>query len=122
MAPHILVVDDEEVLARMVARILQGDGYAATAVASPLDALAILTGPDPLDLLLTDVRMAELSGTLLAALAQQIRPGLPTILSSGYPPKEEAGGIEPHHFLPKPYTHDELLAVVQRVLPVSAAA
>ena len=61
-----------------------------------------------------------MSGTELAAHVVAMQPALPVILMSAYAPDDLArrGLVLSHgHLLTKPFTPDELLSLVQRLLP-----
>jgi len=59
--PHILVVDDEQYVTKLVERTLEDAGYAVTVSNGGSSALAMLAEKEP-DLVLLDIRMPELDG------------------------------------------------------------
>ena len=61
-SPTILVVDDEEMVRVSTARMLERRGFHAIAAATPSEALAILRGDAPIDLLISDVGLPDGSG------------------------------------------------------------
>ncbi|MBU0910838.1 MAG: PAS domain-containing protein [Proteobacteria bacterium] len=82
---HILVVDDESVIVRMLKTTLEKLGYRVTGKTSSLEALEeFRSTPGNFDLIITDQTMPALSGTGLAQEALQIRPAMPIILCIGY--------------------------------------
>jgi two-component system cell cycle sensor histidine kinase/response regulator CckA len=107
----VLVVEDEPVLARVVARILSTGGYHVVAATSGPDALALYE-QHRCDVLLTDVIMPEMSGPQLAHLLHERDPSLPVLYMSGY-----SNGLlgsthildEDIAFIEKPFTAAELL-------------
>ena len=106
----VLVVDDEELVCRLTARILADAGFRVIEAHSGPEAVALLsTLNGAVHLLVTDIAMPEMTGTELAALAAARWPDLAVLMVSGHggPP---AG--YPYAFLPKPFTHDALLEVV----------
>ncbi len=117
---RILLVDDEDQLARVGKRLLEPLGYRVTALTNSFEAwLEIRDNPDVFDLVITDQTMPQMSGTELAAEISQIRSDLPLILLSGYP----ASGLEQRArtagvraFLPKPVSKRELGETVRRLL------
>jgi PAS domain S-box-containing protein len=116
---RVLVVEDEESLRMLVARMLERLGY--TVLQAPNGAAALsLTGGrlDELDLLLTDVVMPGMRGPELAASLRVARPDLPVVFMSGYAAAEGPGaGIPPGAtLLGKPFTMEELSAAVARQL------
>jgi CheY-like chemotaxis protein len=115
-AERILVVDDEELVRSLTARLLRRLGYHVTEVETPHAALERLRSEgDRFALLLTDVVMPEMSGVELAAQARQLDPGLPVLFMSGYDPGL-LGGIEAPSLLQKPFTPAQLAEAVERAL------
>ncbi len=82
---RILFVDDEELLVELGQKALTALGYEVEGLTQPIAALALLrTEPHRFALVITDQTMPRMTGFVLAGELQQIRPGLPIILSSGY--------------------------------------
>ncbi len=118
-SPTILVVDDEEMVRVSTARMLERRGFHALTAATPSEALAILRGDAPIDLLISDVVMPEIYGTDLIRQARALRPGLPALLISGFADQQNArhGPIpEGVPFLAKPFDLADLLAHVRALL------
>jgi signal transduction histidine kinase/CHASE3 domain sensor protein/ActR/RegA family two-component response regulator len=116
----VLVVEDDEPVRRLARRALEGAGYTVLQAASPLEALDILARYNgPLDLLLTDVMMPELTGRQLADRLTASRPGLAVLFMSGY--AEDAivhhGRLDPDtDFLQKPFPPEALAQKVRAIL------
>jgi CheY-like chemotaxis protein len=81
---RILVVDDEEELATMLADILRLDGKHVPEVITDARAALERLASDPPDLVFTDLGMPVVSGWELAAQARTLHPGLPVILVTGW--------------------------------------
>ncbi|MBK6278356.1 MAG: response regulator [Gammaproteobacteria bacterium] len=82
---HIIVVDDEPSLAKLMADLLDAHGYQVDAFNDPLLARDFIVSVDcGVDLLITDQNMPKLSGLELAQSLRQIRPDLPTLVLSGH--------------------------------------
>lgn len=80
----VLVVDDDPVVRRTVARILRMEGYQVVAACSGAEALEIArTEHQRLDILLSDVRMPGMNGGELGHHMASLRPDLPRIYMSG---------------------------------------
>jgi CheY-like chemotaxis protein len=116
----ILVVEDEDVVRRLVERILAEKGYAVLAMPSAAKALAELSeGTRHFDLLLTDVVMPGMQGSELAHHAREIQPGLPVLLMSGYSEAiiERIDGRQGAlDLVEKPFTRAQLLGAVSKSL------
>jgi len=118
-SPTILVVDDEEMVRVSTARMLERRGFHAITAATPGEALDILRGDTPIDLLISDVVMPETYGTDLIRQARALRPGLPALLISGFADLQNARHDpipEGVPFLPKPFDLVDLLAQVRALL------
>ena len=107
----VLVVEDEEALARIIARILTNGGYHVRTASNGVEGLRSFQ-EHGCDLLLTDVIMPEMTGPRLAELARRERPDLPVLYMSGY----SNGLLGTTHvldqgiaFIEKPFTSGDLL-------------
>ena len=81
----ILFVEDEDSLRTVIGDSLAGFGYQILTATNGRDALAIASAHDgPIDLLLTDVTMPQMSGPELARTLRIARPGMKIIFISGY--------------------------------------
>jgi len=115
VSARVLVVDDEEDLANMLADILRLEGgHTVEVVTDPRVALERLR-TDETDILFTDLGMPTLSGWEVAAQARNLRPGLPVILVTGWghqldPEQVRAQGIA--GVVAKPYRIDDILKAV----------
>jgi CheY-like chemotaxis protein len=79
----ILVVDDNPSMARTLADILNVKGFNVYAACSGSEALKIL-GKQPVDILLTDVKMPDMNGVALYREARKTHPNLITFLMTAY--------------------------------------
>ena len=115
----VMVVDDEEIVLRTASAALRSRGFRAVTAPGASEALDILRGGSEISLVILDLTMPVMTGEQAIPLIKQIRPELPIILSSGYSEAEivrrfSSAGIA--DVLQKPYTVDELLSRVNRVL------
>jgi CheY-like chemotaxis protein len=84
-AETILVADDDENLRSLAVKILAREGYAVVAARDGQEAVEIIqTGTPKVRLALLDDVMPRMGGRAALARIQQIAPGLPVILCSGY--------------------------------------
>jgi two-component system cell cycle sensor histidine kinase/response regulator CckA len=118
--PTVLVVDDERSVREMTARMLREAGYDTMQAVDGLDAWRQLRREAAkIDAIVSDVVMPHMTGTELVARLQPYRPELPVILMSGYSADDlRARGLEqaPVPLLTKPFTRDELVTTVARLL------
>ena len=107
---RVLLVEDEFLLADMVAEVLSEHGFEVFTVANAKDALRHLTCGSPCDILLTDIKLAgNIDGTVLARLARELRPNLPVVYASGsYRTINELDAVSGAVFVPKPYNPEKL--------------
>lgn len=121
---HILLVDDEEILAIMVETMLRRLGYGVTATTSSAEALRLFKqDPSMFDLVITDHTMPHLTGLGLAKKLLAIRPDVPIILCTGFSESlsEETvkrAGIR--EFVQKPLIRREMAAAIRQVLDETA--
>ncbi len=121
----ILLVEDDGLVRDHASRQLRALGYSVSEATDAGEALAILEGPDRIDLLFTDVVMPGGSGPRLVALAQQVRPDLKVLYTSGYTgdPVIHRERIDPGiDVLPKPYSREQLARQVRIALHGGSAA
>ena len=114
----ILVVEDEAEVRRIAIAFLRSLGYSTYEAVNAEQALLLLQTHADIELLFTDVILGSgKSGVELAREAQQIRPDLPVLLTSGYEhPIAAADGTVPilAALLRKPYRREDLAAAVRR--------
>jgi signal transduction histidine kinase/CheY-like chemotaxis protein len=112
---RILLVDDDDKVRELAREMLQEDGHTVTAAASGREALALLAGAQPFDLLLADYAMPGMTGSMLGSEAQALRPALPILFMTGYVDADALQGWSTRGYrtLNKPFTAKELEAAVQ---------
>jgi CheY-like chemotaxis protein len=82
MRPKVLVVDDEQIIADTLAKILDLNGYDATAVYSGMAAMESARRLHP-DLIISDVIMADMDGIQVAIQIREFLPSCRVLLFSG---------------------------------------
>ncbi len=82
---NILFVDDEKSLTELYTKVLESFGHNVTPATSAAEALRLLKRkPSAYNIVVTDLTMPKMTGITLATQMQQVMPGLPVILCSGY--------------------------------------
>ena len=114
-AETILLVEDDASVLELTARLLTEAGYAVVTATNGRDALALATEHD-VDLLLTDQTMPGTPGLELARQLEELRPGTPAVVMSGF--AAEVSALRPSGiaWLQKPFGADALLGAVRDAL------
>ncbi len=115
---RIMVVDDEMGIRSLMRKILVRNGYAVKEAGNAQEALAILE-KEPVDLLLTDVVMPDITGRELAERVVTAHPMTRVLYVSGFTGETlvESGQYPPgSQLLQKPFTLGSLLKKVKEVL------
>jgi CheY-like chemotaxis protein len=116
----VLVVEDEEEVRKVAARILRGQGYKVLEASNGADTLMICKEQkEPIHLILTDVVMPKMSGCELAKCISSIRPEIKVLYMSGYTDNAIThNGIleEGMKYIQKPFTMGALVGKVREVL------
>lgn len=121
MAKKIMTVDDSATMRQMVKLTLSEAGYAVVEASDGRDALAKLDGC-AVDLVLTDVNMPNMNGIELTRQLRS-RPGFgrtPILLlttESDPGKKNEGRTAGATGWIVKPFSQEQLLAIVAKVLP-----
>ena len=113
----ILLVDADPETRKLAAFMLQKRGYKVLEARSSADALQ--TAESQLDLLLTEIHLARMSGPDLAAKLSALHPGLRVLYMSSGDYNRVARPLEidrERAFLQKPFTMGTLASKVRRVL------
>ena len=121
----VLVVEDESGVRELARRVLEGEGYQVLDVTTGAEAAAALDATESeIDLVLSDVIVADMGTVELERQIRQRRPGIPILYMSGYSREDVVGrGLVPKDrpFIQKPFTATELVEEVGRELAAAAA-
>jgi two-component system, cell cycle sensor histidine kinase and response regulator CckA len=121
----ILLVDDDAAVRTVVAAMLNQHGYRLLTAAGGEQALALAQAePGTIDLLLTDLVMPGMNGRETAEAVRASQPQEKVLFMSGYTDDTVVrhGGYEPGiAFIQKPFSSDELNAVLTGLLDTVAA-
>ena len=113
---RLLVIDDEPLNRELLASSLSAAGYEVEVAKDGFAALAQMHGALP-DLIISDLKMPNMSGFEFLSIARRRFPQIPTIAVSGefHAPIEPLGVIA-DAFLSKPFSLDELEAKIAELL------
>lgn len=115
----VLVVDDEVLVRDVVARMIEDLGYAAITAPDGPSALAMIE-TRPVDVILVDLSMPQMSGADVIRAVRERRPNLPIILCSGYD-RDRRGPVAADAYLPKPFQLEVLEQTLARLMAQSLA-
>lgn len=116
---RLLIVEDEDSIRSLAARMLEENGYRVTAAADAAAATEIFAGAaEKFDLVFSDVVMPGMNGLDLVTQLLGKRPDLKVILASGYANGVNTDQIHAadYSFLRKPYSMADLLRAVKATL------
>jgi DNA-binding NtrC family response regulator len=111
---HILVLEDESVIRQAVRRLLERHGFDVSEAGSVEDAEREF-GLAGFDLIIADLRLPGVPGTEVIGRAN----GVPVLIMTSYASVRSAveamklGAVD---YVAKPFNHDELLVVIERIL------
>jgi len=113
---RLLVIDDEPLSRDLLQSSLSGAGYEVRIAKDGFAALAQMRGALP-DLIVSDLKMPNMSGFEFLSIARRRFPQIPTIAVSGeFHSPIEPLGVLADAFLPKPFRLEELLAKIADLL------
>src|SRR5262245_1096537 len=109
----VLVIDDEDLVRDVVARMIEDLGYSAITATDGAAGLAIVETV-PVDAVLVDLTMPRMGVAEVVTALRERRPGLPIILCSGFDRDRRASGADA--YLPKPFRIETLDRALSKVL------
>ena len=115
----VLIVDDEPSVRQFVDRALREVGYTTTVAADGPEAIEIAATLEPLDIIVTDVMMPQMTGDELARRLRQARPELKVLYLTGFSDrlfKEKATLWADEAYLDKPCSVKGLREAVSLLL------
>lgn len=122
MRARILVVDDEPSIRTVLKAHLSRDGHEVLVAPGGAEAVALLS-TEPVDLVISDLKMPGMDGMELLAWCAREQPGLPVIVITAHGTIDTAVEATKHGaiaFLEKPITLQKLLRAVEQALARNA--
>jgi len=116
---HILIVDDEIMLAQLAATVLADAGYETVIANDGIEALNLFRRDPGFDLVLLDMVMPRMSGHEVFAKLREINPEIPILIASGF---DRSGSIDRlllqqrASYIGKPYKASQLCATIEKML------
>ncbi|HCP4921628.1 TPA: two-component system response regulator GlrR [Escherichia coli] len=121
---HLLLVDDDPGLLKLLGLHLTSEGYSVVTAESGAEGLRVLNR-EKVDLVISDLRMDEMDGMQLFAEIQKVQPGMPVIILTAHgsiPDAVAATQQGVFSFLTKPVDKDALYQAIDDALEQSAPA
>jgi two-component system cell cycle sensor histidine kinase/response regulator CckA len=116
----ILLVEDSDVVRDVIAKMLESGGLTVLQASGGEEALALARRRDaPIDLLLTDIVMPEMSGLELADRLERERPDMRILFMTGYAEEVVVNeGIlgKRRECIGKPFTPEQITKRVRKIL------
>jgi two-component system cell cycle sensor histidine kinase/response regulator CckA len=116
---RILVVEDDDAIRDLVARVLREVGYETRVASNGAEALGLFETEASCDLLLTDLHMPEMSGDELVRRARALHPDLKVLYLTAYSDRLFAGRSalwQDEAYIDKPITINGLRQAVSLAL------
>ena len=114
--PSILVIDDESAILDTLRILLKNEGFDVTTAQGGKAGLEEINSGTH-DLILSDVRMPQISGLEIVDAARDQDPMTPVVLMTAQASLQSAIGAVnagAYYYLQKPFANDELLAILRR--------
>ena len=111
------IIDDEKDLCELIVEFLKSAGYEAIAYSNPVEYLNYVYNDSyvaPIAII-TDVLMPEMNGYELIDKVKVKFPEQKFVVTSGYDGEAKAFRKTSCHFLPKPFSPEELIAIVDAI-------
>ena len=114
----ILVIDDEQIVHESCNRILTEEGYEVKSAFTGQEGFKKIE-EEQFDLVITDLKMPGISGMEALKKIKQDNPNIGIVMVTGYSTAEtavEAMKLGAFDYLPKPFTPDELISVINKAV------
>ena len=114
----ILVLDDERSLCELLKVVFKKEGYEVLTTPSPKKAIEI-TKKDDIDVLVSDIKLPEMSGMEVLKRLRKARPELPVVMITAYGTIKEAVEalkMGAYDYIIKPFDIEELKVVVAKAI------
>ncbi|QGP84858.1 two-component system response regulator GlrR [Leclercia adecarboxylata] len=119
---HLLLVDDDPGLLKLLGMRLVSEGYSVVTAESGQEGLKVL-GREKIDLVISDLRMDEMDGMQLFTEIQKLQPGMPVIILTAHGSIPDAVAATQQgifSFLTKPVDKDALYKAIDDALEHAA--
>ena len=115
---NILVVDDEELIRKLVVSFLSKLGHSCLTAVDGVDALNQLKG-HKIDVVITDIKMPNMDGIMLTGEISSKYPNLPVLVMTAFDEEYSAGtaiSVGAQEFIKKPFSLDEFALRLHKMI------
>ena len=118
--PNVLVIEDDKIMGQMVTDILDDDGFNVTTAPNGMVAFEKIKH-NPVDFIVLDILLPEMDGFEVYEKLKEhpITRDVPVMIMSAWADEkniEKTNRMGIKHFLPKPFTEDELMYTILTLL------
>lgn len=120
----IVVVDDEADICFLLKRFLSKNDFIVETAQNGKDGLALIESISP-DLVMTDFRLGDITGTELLTTIKTKRPNVPVLIITGYSDIKVAVNVMKlgaYDYITKPLFPDEILVTVKKAIADAEAS
>jgi two-component system, NtrC family, response regulator PilR len=120
---NLLVVDDELGIRQLLTLVFKREGHEVRAAENVRQALEMWTADEPVDLIISDVKMPDMNGIELLRAARERDPDVAIVMMTAFATVDtarEAFKLGANDFIQKPFDVDELKLIVAKALEVRA--
>lgn len=113
----VLIVDDDNAMAQMCAKLIQRRGHSAIIACSCPDAIAIVREARDIDVVISDLQMPHMTGLQLLARLRAIDETLPIILMTGHAQvlsSDQAIALGAADYVAKPFDSETFVHSIER--------
>ncbi len=114
--PRVVIAEDDDDMRSVLCELVSSLGVQVAEASSGGDLVVLLTNDEPVDLLITDVRMPWMTGFQAALSARRAGLAMPIIVVTAFPDDHLYTKVEllgSAVLLAKPFRSDELLSLVR---------
>jgi DNA-binding response OmpR family regulator len=114
----ILVVDDEELIRRLIVTFLSQQGHVCITAMDGVDALDHMSG-NKVDAVVTDIKMPKMDGIILTKEISTKYPGLPVMVMTAFDEEYSAAmaiSVGAREFIKKPFSLEEFAIRLHKMI------
>jgi DNA-binding NtrC family response regulator len=115
---RILIIQDDDKLKNSLKKFLKEKGFKVDSVRTGAEALKKLKN-EFYSLIVVDVKLSDMDGIKLIGVIEDTKPVIRKLITTGYPSIEtaqEAIRYGVHEYIVKPFSHEQLLELIEKQL------